>query len=151
MIEVPIRSLSRGQREKLQRSKEFADTAEEIVAEEIGLDGLGLDPDWWDLHNEDTGTKHQVKSTSTTIGETYPGDGRFRVWKGQTRSLLSSDARGTAWITFVLLDEDTGSLKIRKMKPSTVWSLVKDRGGWNRSGHEDMGRQHKIPHGEVFE
>jgi hypothetical protein len=138
------RDLSRGQQRRLQREASFADVAEEIVAEEYGLDGLGLDPDWWDLRTE-SGTKYQVKSTSTEIGEKYPGSGRFRVWQGQHRSLVASDAVGTAWYAFVLLDEDRGVLRIQRRRPSTVGRIVRERGGWNRSGHESQGRQHKLP------
>ncbi|GGM46341.1 hypothetical protein [Haloarcula argentinensis] len=150
MTEVlDIRSLPRARRERLQRSKSFGDVAEEIVAEVYGLEGLSLDPDWWDLRHPSRTTKYQVKSTSTTVGNRYPGDGRFRVWEGQTRSLIASDAQTTAWYAFVFLDETDGVLRITRMKPSTVNNLVQDRGGWNRSGHS-MGEQHKIPWDEVF-
>ncbi|RKS84083.1 hypothetical protein BDK61_3483 [Haloarcula quadrata] len=150
MTEVlDIRSLPRTRQERLQRSKSFGDVAEEIVAEVYGLEGLSLDPDWWDLRHPSRATKYQVKSTSTTVGNRYPGDGRFRVWEGQTRSLIASDAQATAWYAFVFLDETDGVLRTTRMKPSTVNNLVQDRGGWNRSGHS-MGKQHKIPWDEVF-
>jgi hypothetical protein len=148
--EIPARSLSRGQQEQLQRSKSFEDLAERLVAEEYGLEGLSMDAEWWDLRHPNTPAKTEVKSTSTTVGEKYPGDGRFRLWEGQTRSLLSSDARGVAWYAFVLLDEDAGVLRIRRAEPSTVSGWVADRGGWNQSGHESQGRQHKLPYGVVF-
>lgn len=147
---IPIRDLSRGQRRDVQRSTEFDDVAEEIVAEVYGLSGLTRDPDWWDLYLKSTGTKYQVKSTSTQIGEDYPAKGRFRVWKGQTRSLMASDAQGTAWYAFVLLDERDGVLRIQRKKPGTVWRIVQDLGGWMPSGHDSMGQQHKLPFSEVF-
>jgi len=149
---IDPRDLSRGQQEKLQRSAAFDELAEEIVAEAYDLDGLALDPDWWDLHAPDRDTKHQVKSTSSTIGESYPGDGRFRVWDGQTRSLINSDSSPghTAWYTFVLFDEDAGVFRIRRAKPSTVNRWVQERGGWNESGHDSMGRQYKLPNEVVF-
>lgn len=147
---VDPRSLSRNQQERLQRSKSFGDVAEEIVAEEYDLEGLSLDAEWWDLRHPSRPAKYEVKSTSTTVGEKYPGDGRFRVWESQTRSLLSSDARGVAWYVFVLMDEEAGVLRMRKAKPSTVSRWVRERGGWNKSGHESMGRQHKIPRWVVF-
>ena len=145
------RDLSRGQRQALQRDKDFGDLAEELVAEEYGLEGLGLDPEWWDLRHPTRTTKYQVKSTSSTVGDKYPGDGRFRVWKGQNRSLVASDAQATAWYAFVLFDEDAGLLRIQRMKPSTVGRLVRERGGWNTSGHQSQGQQHKLPYGEVFD
>jgi len=150
MIEISPRSLSRGQRDKLQRGGQaFDELAEELVAEQYDLDGLGLDPDWWDLRHPEQTTKYQVKSTSSTVGEKYPGDGRFRVWETQTRSLIASDAAATAWYAFVLFDEERGVFKIQRRRPSTVNDLVQERGGWNRSGH-DMGPQHKIPYEDVF-
>jgi len=147
---VDPRNLTRNQRERLQRSKSFEDVAEEIVAEEYGLEGLALDPDWWDLRHPDRPTKHQVKSTSTTVGEKYPGDGRFRLWESQTESLARSDGQAVAWYTFVLLDESAGLLRLRRAKPSTVAGWVESRGGWNQSGHP-MGRQHKLPWSVVFD
>lgn len=150
-ITVDPRGLSRGQREALQRGgKAFDEVAEEIVAETYGLEGLGLDPDWWDLRHPSETTKHQVKSTSTQIGDKYPGSGRFRVFEGQTRSLIASDGQATAWYSFVLMDEGAGVLRVRRARPSTVNRWVQDRGGWNNSGHQSMGRQHKLPHSVVF-
>lgn len=150
-VEIDPRDLSRGQQQKLQRSKSFGELAEELAAEQY--DGYKHVPDqseWYDARHENTGSKMEVKSTSSTIGSKYPGDGRFRVWQGQHQSLTSSDASGTAWYVFVLLDEDAGLLRMRRVKPSTVTQIVRDRGGWNNSGHGSMGKQHKIPHDELF-
>ncbi|MBV0903924.1 hypothetical protein [Haloarcula salina] len=145
-VVIDPRDLSRGQQERLQRGGDaFDELAEELVAEEWGLEGLGLEAEWWDLRHPDRPTKYEVKSTQSTIGEDYPADGRFRVWEGQTRSLVASDAQGTAWYAFVLFDEDAGLLRIQRRRPSTVLSVVQERGGWNESGHESMGRQHKLP------
>lgn len=150
-VEIPIRRLSRGQQEKLQRTKSFDELAEELVHDEFDLEGLGLNPEWWDLRHPSRPTKYEVKSTATSIGQKYPGDGRFRVWESQTRSLIASDANAVAWYAFVLLDENVGAIRIQRMKPSTVNSIVQERGGWNNSGHESMGKQHKIPWRRVFQ
>jgi hypothetical protein len=155
---VDPRSLSRGQQRAIQTpdsdredNPSFADVAEEIVSEEYNLEGLSLDPDWWDLHAPERSTKYQVKSTQTSIGQEYPARGRFRVWESQTRSLIASDAQATAWFAFVWFEEESGLLRIRRMRPSTVLRIVNETGGWAESGHESMGRQAKIDIGEVFD
>lgn len=148
---VDPRDLSRGQQRDLQREAAFDELAEEIVAEEYGLEHVGVDAEWFDARHPDRPTKYEVKSTSSTVGDQYPGDGRFRVWEGQTRSLVASDANGSAWYAFVLFDEDAGLLRIQRRRPSTVLGIVNERGGWNQSGHESMGRQHKLPWSEVLE
>lgn len=98
---------------------------------------------WDEAIDESTGTKYEVESTHE--------DGRFRLWEDQTRSLLSSDARGTAWVAFVLFDERGNVEAMQRRKPSTVNRIVRERGGWNRAGHSERdGRQHKLPHDEVL-
>jgi len=149
-VEIPIRRLSRGQENKLFRSKSFDGLAEELVEDEFDLEGRGLDAEWWDLRHPDRPTKYEVKSTATEIGEKYPGEGRFRIWEDQTQSLIASDANAVAWYAFVLLDENDGEIRIRRMKPSTVNGIIEERGGWNRSGHESMGKQHKIPWRDIY-
>jgi hypothetical protein len=149
---VDPRSLSRGQQRALQAgAAEFDEVAEEVAAEMYGYETVPGDPDFFDVRHPERVTKAEVKSTQTSIGEKYPAEGRFRVWEGQTRSLVASDARATAWYIFVLFDESAGMLRLRRMRPSTVSRIVDERGGWNESGHESMGRQHKIPIIEVFE
>jgi len=150
-VVVDPRELSRGDQRALQREADFAELAERLVAEQWGLEGLSLDAEWWDLRHPDRPTKYEVKSTSSTVGEKYAGDGRFRVWKTQTESLVRSDAQATAWYAFVLFDEDAGLLRIQRRRPSTVRDIVENRGGWNRSGHESMGPQHKLPFNEVVD
>lgn len=145
------RDLSRGQRRDLQREQEFGELAEELVAEVYGLEHVGVNAEWFDARHPYRPTKYEVKSTSSTIGEKYPGDGRFRVWRSQTRSLIASDAQASAWYAFVLFDEDEGVLRIQRRRPSTINDLVQERGGWNRSGHESQGRQHKLPWDEVID
>jgi hypothetical protein len=144
---IDPRDLSRGDRRKLQRQPSFDQLAERLVAREFGLGLDDSDVEWYDLAS-DTGTKYEVKSTSREIRS---GPGRFRLFEGQTRSLLASDARGTAWYVFVLFDGEAGVLRMQRRRPSTVASTVRDRGGWNRSGHDSQGRQHKLPWSEVFD
>lgn len=146
---VPIRSLSRGRQERLQRSKSFGDVAEELVGEWYDVD-LARGAEWFDLEHQGSGAKYQVKSTPSTIGGSYPGAGRFRLWESQHRSLTASEGQGTAWYCFVLLHEGEGELWFRRMFPSTVTRRVRERGGWNRSGHKSYERQHKLPWTVVF-
>jgi hypothetical protein len=81
--------------------------------------------------NPRTGTKVEVKST---VRE-YEGDysdghpGRYQLWEGQHVSLVRADASGTAWYVFVLYDRDGGEpLQMRRMRPSTVTTLVEEVG-----------------------
>jgi len=127
--------------------------AELLVAEHYGI---RHDPaEWYDCRNPRTGTKVEVKSVREVVDgrdeDRYvPTTGRVRLWEGQVRSLIASDARGTAWIDFVLLDEDRTPVDHRRMRPSTALRMVNERGGWNKSGHQSKGRQKKIPWTEVF-
>lgn len=114
--------------------------------------------DWFDVVNDETGTKYEAKSTHMSIDGENPDSfvdvaGRFRVWKSQTRSLINSDAgRGnTAWMVFVVFDEDGVPIEARRMRPSTVWKIVVEEfDGWDASGHEDMGPQQKLPIDAIF-
>jgi phytoene dehydrogenase-like protein len=154
MIEtVDPRTLSRGQREALQRGGEsFDEVAEELAAETYGYRETPGDPEWFDVVDEENQTRAEVKSTSTRVGNKFPGSGRFRLWRSQTRSLLSSASNPgySTWYIFVLLDDTEGLLKFRRMFPGTVATMVSERGGYNRSGHESQGRQYKLPWKEVF-
>lgn len=126
------------------------DVAEELVAEVFDATHAPERANWYDVVDEDASTKYEVKSTSRRIGDEYPADGRFRLWRAQLRSLIASDAGATAWVAFVLFDEDVGHATIQRRRPSTVWDVVDARGGWNESGHDDWGRQHKLPYDEVM-
>lgn len=148
MKKVKLRDLSRQQRRQYDDDRETV--AEELVAEEFGLLHVPDRAEWYDAVNDNTGAKSEVKSTSERIGEEYPADGRFRVWESQTRSLVASDAQGVAWVAFVLFDEDAGHAYIQRRKPSTVLSIVNERGGWNESGHSEFGRQYKLPIEPIF-
>lgn len=64
--------------------------------------------------------------------------------------MTAAQGAGAAWYAFVLLDLDDGVIRIQRRRPSTVTKIVNDRGGWNRSGHESKGKQHKLPFSEVF-
>lgn len=127
--------------------------AERLVAAIV--DGTH-DPDsahWYDVRVDRTGTKIEVKSTATRIGDDYPADGRFRLWESQIRSLINSrhaGETGTTWVAFVLFDEDGQPRRARRMHAETVLRLVRDRAGWNDSGHEEYDHQHKLPIDSVF-
>ena len=139
-----MRSLSRTQQEKLQ-SGETGTLAEELVAEEYGLKHRPDETDWYDCVHPNSGAKTEVKSTATQIGQQYEAPGRFRLRRDQTRSLLSSDARGVAWYAFVLYDFEKGEIRLRRAKPSTVSGWVSEAGGWNEAGHEEFEEQKKLP------
>jgi len=146
---VDLRDLSRKQRRQYDQDRETV--AEQLVAELFDLRHAPDRAHWFDAVLEDRGTKYEVKSTSVRIGDDYPADGRFRLWRAQLRSLLSSDAQGTAWVAFVLFDEDAGVAHIQRRRPSTVWRIVRERGGWNDSGHDRYDEQHKLPFDAVVE
>lgn len=140
-------SLTRAQRKKLGRG-DHGEVAEELVAEEYGLSHQPREESWYDVRaydHDDRATKGEVKSTHRQIGQDYPAAGRFRVRRGQHRSLTVSDGQGTAWYIFVLLDEVDGRAILQRRRPSTVTKIVEDRGGWNHAGHEEFDWQHKLP------
>lgn len=115
--------------------------AAEFVADEYDLDYRPDEADWYDCVNPRTGTKYEVKSTD---------GGRFRLWEDQIRSLRASDARGTAWVAFVLLDGGN-VVDLARKEPATVAKIVAERSGWNRAGHEKReGRQYKLPEYTIF-
>lgn len=124
--------------------------AEEIVADEYGLLHRANEEEWYDCRHPRTNAKAEVKSAFTEVGEKYPARGRFRLRRDQTRSLLSSDAAGVAWYAFVRFDPDAGDVDVRRAKPSTVSGWVRERGGWNRAGHDEFDWQHKLPHSVPF-
>jgi len=146
-----LRELSSRQQEMLQTG-DSSEVAEEIVAEALGPNAKHRPDraDWYDVELETTGAKTETKSCWREIGEEYPAAGRFRLRRDQLRSLLSSNATGTAWVAFVLFDEERGEARVRRAGPSTVWSWVIERGGWNEAGHEDFDWQHKLPWDVVF-
>ena len=144
MIELSIRQLPRSHQRKVQGDL-FHELAETIVAEEFGLSEFN-DSEWYDCILKSTGTKYEVKSTSDRIRS---GKGRFRLWESQHRSLTAAEGQNMAWYAFVLLDTSDGVIRIQRMRPSTVTGIIRDRGGWNRSGHS-KGKQHKLPIGAVF-
>jgi len=127
------------------------------LIEELFADVLGPNwkhrPDraeWYDVVNEQTGTKLEAKSCLLAVGEKYPAKGRFRLRRDQTRSLTASDANGTAWYGFGLVDLDGGRIYLRRAKPSTVTQWVTDRGGWNTANHGQFDYQHKLPYDVPF-
>lgn len=140
-------SLSRAQRRKVGRGD--ADVvAEELAAEVLNLQHAPDEHFWYDVRAPSTSsrpTKGEVKSAHRDVGEHYPAAGRFRVRRDQHRSLVASDAQGTAWYVFVLIDEDTGEVVFQRRRPSTVTQIIDERGGWNRAGHDEFDHQHKLP------
>jgi hypothetical protein len=146
---VDLRDLSKRQRRQYGQG-ERADVAEQLVAQVYGAAHRPDRADWYDVVDEDASTKYEVKSTSVRIGDEYPADGRFRLWRAQLRSLIASDATATAWVAFVLFDEDAGTATIQRRRPSTVWAAVRERGGWNDSGHAEWGEQYKLPYDAVL-
>jgi hypothetical protein len=143
-----------------EREGENAVFAQVLVAELFGVRHVPNEADWYDLRHPDRGTKYEVKAAQTTIDglvedERVPVDGRFRVWKGQTRSLINAAAAEgqSAWYVFLLLDGDGDPLELRRVQPSTVWRWTTERfGGWDDSGHDnpDRNQQQKLPYGVVF-
>jgi hypothetical protein len=123
--------------------------AEEVVADHFDLEHRPDETEWYDAVNPRTGTKYEVKSTHVELDSSATG--RFRLWEDQHRSLAASDGQATAWYAFVLLEN--GDVKeIRRMRPSTVTSLIHEGGGsWNRAGHQERdSAQHKLPWEMVF-
>lgn len=143
-----IQNLPRQQRRRLQTDSEVV--AEELVAEKYDVDHRPDRAEWYDCVNPRTGTKFEVKSCLSRVGESHPAPGRFRLRRDQTRSLLASDAAGVAWYVFVLVDVEEGAVRFRRAKPSTVSQWVRERGGWNRAGHDEFDEQHKLPYTDVF-
>lgn len=121
--------------------------AEQLVASIHDLEHRPDETDWYDAVNPRTGTKYEVKSTHQELESGAPG--RFRLWRDQHRSLVASDAAGTAWYTFVLLSSGGDVLDVQRRRPSTVTRLVES---WNRAGHgERDGPQYKLPWPQVMD
>lgn len=146
-VTVDPRNLTRSQQRDLQRTESFGDLAEAIVREVWNLSNES--GEWYDATHPNSNARYEIKSTSSEIGDKYPGDGRFRVWESQTNSLIASDRANVAWYVFVFMDESDGLLRLQRRKPSTVLNIVNKRGGWNESGHP-MGRQYKLPYSDVM-
>lgn len=129
--------------------KAFDEPAEELVADEYGLEGLALDSEWLDLRHS---TARRSRKSIYVDEDRREGLRRQSLSRlGGTDPLAHRQRRtGDHMYAFVLFDGGNGVLRIQRMKPSTVLSLVNERGGWNRSGHQSMGRQHKIPRTEIF-
>jgi hypothetical protein len=143
-------------RSELRRIDEAAesddDLAERLAAAVYGWRHANDEADWYDARDEATGTKAEVKSTHLRVGDEYPADGRFRLWRSQLRSLVASrfaGETGTSWVVFVLFDGDQ-PVDIRRMHARTARDLVEDTVGWGPSGHTEFGEQAKVPVGEVF-
>jgi hypothetical protein len=135
-------------------NRQQGEYAEDWVAARHGLAHVPGEASWYDCRNAATGTKHEVKSTHETISGAHndAGEGEFRLWADQHKSLLASDAAGVAWYDFVLLDGSGNVVDHQKRKPSTVSTLVRENGGWRPAGHADRdGLQCTLPHSVVFD
>lgn len=113
--------------------------AEEFVADEYDLEHNPGDPGerWFDATNPRTGARYQVKTAEKGR--------RFRLWEDQHRSLTAAEGQNAAWYVFL----SDGEMK--RMRPSTVTRIIRERGGWNRADHADRdARQHKLPVDEVI-
>jgi len=129
------------------RNSDRGATAAHAVADRYGLE-IESTP-WYDAIHPETGTKYEVKATSRRLDD--GSTGRFRLWEGQHRSLVASDAQATAWYAFVRLSQSGDVLDVQRRRPSTVTRLVRERGGWYDAGHEGKdGRQFKLAHDAVF-
>lgn len=147
MTDLPPHSELRRLDERADGRDEFAEL---LVATMFDLEHTADDVEWYDARNPRTGTKFEVKSCA--IDRVKGGTGRFRLWESQHRSLVASDAAGTAWYVFVLFDGSGGIVDTRRCRPSTVTQFVRSDGGsWNRAGHADRdGRQHKVHYSDIF-
>lgn len=145
--EVP-RSTLRAVNERASSNAEFA---ERLVARYYGLRHEPDAEDWYDAVDRDTGSKYEVKSARKRVGEEYPADGRFRLWRSQLRSLTASrsSGSGTTWVVFVVFD-DGRPVVMRRMHARTCRSIVEETVGWGPSGHDDWTQQAKVPLDAVF-
>jgi len=126
--------------------------AEKLVAELVDGNHAPDRADWFDVVVDRRSTKIEVKSAHLNVGDEYPAEGRFRLWRSQLRSLVASrfaGETGTTWVAFVLMDGDQ-PVDVRRMHASTARDLVEDTVGWGPSGHESQGEQAKLPIEEVF-
>ena len=130
-------------------NREQGDFAEGWVADrDENLEHAAGEASWYDVRRTTTGAKGEVKSTHETIKGAHndAGNGEFRLWESQHRSLLAADASGVAWYHFVVLDDDGHVVGYARRKPKTVSSLVESVGGWSLAGHDDRdGRQCRLP------
>jgi hypothetical protein len=135
----------------LEQSEGAGDLEEQIVAEAFDLlDVSGDDAEDADLRNPRTEARYEVKSARARVGEEYPADGRFRLWRDQHRSLVgyASQPDLAGWYVFVLSDEQGTPQKMKRMQPTTVTEFVD---GWNTANHEGRNaRQYKLPISDVY-
>lgn len=152
-----MKSISDLPRSELRRIDEASRGEDHVLAEKLVaalVDGTHAPDreDWYDVVVERTATKIEVKSAHKQVGDEYPAEGRFRLWRRQLRSLVASQFAGdsgTTWVAFVLFDGDT-PVDVRRMHASTARELVEDTVGWGPSGHEEWDEQAKVPIGEIF-
>jgi hypothetical protein len=139
-------SLSRGDLRRL--SDDDGSLAEESAAAAYSSFNRDFrDADSHDLVTDGDGWV-EVKSTFRRLES--GAKGRFRLWESQHSDLVEKDNNGTAWYVFVLWNPDEQRGRMVREKPAEVGTKVRGRGGWNQSGHESMGKQHKLPWEVIF-
>lgn len=138
--------LSRGDLRRL--SNDDGSLAEEFAAS--AYSGFERDFKDADTHDLVTGSDGWVEVKSTFRELENGAAGRFRLWENQHSKLTAKDRRGTAWYVFVLWDPDAGRGHLVRKNPADVGAILRGRGGWNRSGHASMGKQHKLPWSSLF-
>ncbi len=162
------RDLSRSQQSRLQgrgsdserwvENPPIGDLAEELVAEEYGLStGSGSQGRYWDAVAPDK-DRTEVKSTQTRVGAgqnaSETEQGRFRLFRGQIEELVEYDERHDrdAFVAFVMFHEPDGVIYLTRLTPAEVLEIIEDEyGGWDESGHEEMGEQQKLPWDAVID
>ncbi len=134
------------------KNQDDGELAEAIAREAYDLEPVPGDDELdGDLRNPRTEARYEVKSTHARVGDEYPADGRFRLWRDQHRSIVGYDAQPdlAGWYVFVRFVDDTPR-ELRRVEPSTVTRLV--GGEWGPSGHAGReAEQYKLPVGEVFD
>lgn len=123
------------------------------LAEESAAHGYSdFERDFTDADSHDLVTAGggwvEVKSTFARLEN--GNKGRFRLWESQHSGLVEKDRDSTAWYVFVLWEPGKEKGRMERHRPAEVGEWVRDRGGWNESGHESMGKQHKLPWEVVY-
>jgi len=139
-------NLSRGDMRRLQNDD--GSLAEETAATAYS----SFERDFQDADTHDLVTAGdgwvEVKSTFRRLES--GAKGRFRLFENQHEPLVAKDRRDTAYYVFVLYDTDNGRAMLSRQKPADIGRTIRGRGGWNRSGHNSMGLQHKLPYETIF-
>lgn len=127
-----------------------AELAEGVAAAAFGYERSRVDASWYDCVSDpsaDTPAKMEVKACRRRLSSGRKG--RFRLWEEQTARIAAADRspHGVGWFVFVLFDGSDTPQYLRRMHGVTVQQAVDN---WNRSGHDDRGRQRKIVWDEIL-